>query len=211
VVTLSALYLDILKDRLYCSAPDDAVRRSAQSTLWDIFTSMTRILAPVMPFTTDEAYEYGHPSLASNHLEHFPTVAEDWLAPELRDKWTRFLAVRDFANPFLEEARREKVIGKSLDAAIVFKPKTTELAAFLKENAQQLRDVLIVSACAVEDREAAETKIESLNEALDVEVTRGPGEKCARCWTYSEEVGQVAEHPALCRRCSDVVRRITHG
>lgn len=211
VVTLSALYLDILKDRLYCSAPGDVVRRSAQSTLWDIFTSMTRILAPIMPFTTDEAYEYGHPARASIHLEDFPTVAEGWLAPELREKWTRFLAVRDFANPSLEEARREKVIGKSLDAAVIFKPKTTELAAFLKENALLLRDVLIVSACTVEDREATDVQIESLNEALAVEVTRGPGEKCARCWTYSEEVGQVAEHPSLCRRCSDVVRRISHG
>ena len=208
VVTMSALYLDILKDRLYCSAPKDEVRRSAQSTLYDIFRSLTGLLAPVLPFTCDEAYQYGHPRLASIHLEDFPTVAESWRDAPLQEKWNRFVGIREIVMRPMEELRRSKEIGKSLDGAVVLKPKSLELASFLQENLELLRDFFIVSQCTVDTSEAADLPAEPLAENLVVEVGRASGEKCARCWTFSSEVGTCHEHPLLCRRCADVVRRI---
>ena len=208
VLTMSALYLDILKDRLYCSAPNDLVRRSAQSTVWDIFRSLTGILAPIMPFTCDEAYEYGHPRFASVHLEDYPDVPESWRSKELDRKWARFMAIRDIVSRPSEEARRSKLIGKSLDSQVVLKPKSKELAAFLQENADLLKDFLIVSSCAVDASAAGDTPAEPLAEALDVEITKAPGGKCARCWTFSPHVGEDLEHPLLCDRCADVLRRI---
>jgi len=209
VVTMSALYLDILKDRLYCSAPDDKVRRSAQSTIWDVFSVLTRALAPILPFTADEAYAYAKPRKESIHLEDFPSVPDGWRDAALAEKWERFLAIRDAVNPPMEAARREKTIGKSLDAAVVLRPKSTELAAFLHENVEILRDVLIVSQCSVDASLADREKTDALEEALDVHVSKAGGEKCARCWTYSESVGADCEHPSLCRRCSGVLRRLS--
>lgn len=208
VVTMSALYLDILKDRLYCSAPLDQERRSAQSTIWDIFSAMTRMLAPVMPFTCDEAYEHGHPTKASVHLEDFPTIADAWRDDELVGRWEQFVAIRNVVNVPMEELRRSKEIGKSLDAAVVLKPKTEALAAFIDKYLEQLRDVCIVSDLKVDKSSIGDAPIENISNALGVDVTKASGRKCARCWTFSATVGEDDEHTELCRRCSDAVRRI---
>jgi len=208
VVTMSALYLDILKDRLYCSAPNDHVRRSAQSTVWDIFSALTRLLAPVMPFTCDEAWSYGHPKQPSVHLEDFPVVPASWRDGALVEKWERFQQIREIVMRPMEELRREKTIGKSLDAAVTLRPQTRELARFLMENAVLLRDFFIVSYLNVDAGAATEEGPFALDQDLGVQVAKAPGEKCARCWTFSEEVGADQEHPQLCRRCAGVVRRL---
>jgi isoleucyl-tRNA synthetase len=210
VVTLSALYLDILKDRLYCSAPTDPVRRSAQSTVWDIFSALTRMLAPILPFTSDEAHEYGHPTQPSIHLEDFPVAPEEWRERDLLRRWERILAVRDFVNVPLEQARRTGEIGKSLDGAVVLRPRTRELAQFLEANLDTLREVCIVSQCRVDAACVGEGTFEKLEEALEVTVGKASGEKCARCWCYDEAIGRDEEHPPLCPRCSDVVRRLAN-
>ncbi|NQU43963.1 isoleucine--tRNA ligase [bacterium] len=209
VVNMSALYLDILKDRLYCSAPDDAVRRSAQSTLWDVFSALTRMLAPVMPFTTDEAWSYGHPQEPSVHLEDFPVAPDSWRDRELLTKYARFQDVREIVMRPMEELRREKAIGKSLDAAVVLRPQSKDLADFLKGHRESLRDFCIVSSLVVDCGAIAGEEALALEEDLQVEVRKASGEKCARCWTLSEEVGQNLEHTQLCHRCADVVRRLS--
>ena len=208
VVTMSALYLDILKDRLYCAAPNDHVRRSAQSAVWDIFSALTRLLAPMMPFTSDEAWSYGHPRQPSVHLEDFPIVPASWRDGALVEKWERFQQIREIVMRPMEELRREKTIGKSLDAAVTLRPHTRELARFLTENAVLLRDFFIVSYLNVDAGAATEEGPFALDQDLQVQVAKAPGEKCARCWTFSTEVGADQEHPQLCRRCAGVVRRL---
>ncbi len=209
VVTMSSLYMDILKDRLYCSAPDDHVRRSAQSTVHDIFSAMVRMIAPVMPFTADEAYEYNHPRLESVHLEDYPEVDADWEDAALSEKWDRLLQIRDVINPALEEARREKKIGKSLDGGVALTPKGEDLADFVEANAELLRELCIVSYLKVDRSSAGDSSGETLAEQLGVEVVEPAGAKCARCWTFAETTGSDPDHADLCDRCSDVVRRLT--
>ncbi|MFP4382041.1 MAG: isoleucine--tRNA ligase [Candidatus Sumerlaeia bacterium] len=208
VVKMSALYLDILKDRLYCSAPDDHVRRSSQSTVWDIFSSLVRMLAPVMPFTCDEAYSYGHPTEKSVHLDSFPAVSSNWYDGELLEKWEQFEDIREIVMRPMEELRRNKEIGKSLDGSVTLFPKTAPLADMLEANQALLKDFFIVSELKVDRSEADSDKDLPLEEALRVEVRKASGEKCARCWCIDEEVNTDSNHPMLCRRCADVVGRI---
>jgi isoleucyl-tRNA synthetase len=205
VVHMSALYLDILKDRLYCSAPDDEVRRSAQSTLWEVFSALVRMLAPVMPFTTDEAYTFGRAFEESVHLEDFPVADPAWKDDALMAKWDRLLAAREACLPVLEAARRDKAIGKSLDAAVAVRLPEGELATLLTENKDLFRDILIVSQCEVV---VDSSVVLEENEMLRVDVHGAEGGKCARCWSFTPTVGEDAEHPQLCRRCSDAVRRL---
>ncbi|MFW6303375.1 MAG: class I tRNA ligase family protein, partial [Candidatus Sumerlaeota bacterium] len=211
VVTMSSLYMDILKDRLYCSAPDDLVRRSAQSTVHDIFTAMVRMIAPVTPFTADEAYEYSNPARESIHLEDWPEVEPNWKNGELSEKWERLLSIREVINPKLEEARREKKIGKSLDAGVVLRPRTEDLASFIESNAQLLKEVCIVSELRLDKSEVGGKSGETLSENMGVEVVEPAGEKCARCWTFAQSVGSDSGHPELCDRCSDAVRRLSEN
>jgi isoleucyl-tRNA synthetase len=208
VVEMSALYLDILKDRLYCSAPDDPVRRSSQSTIWDIYSALVRLVAPVMPFTCDEAYLFGHPREKSVHLESYPAVPGNWRDDALVAKWERFQDIRELVQRPMEELRRSKEIGKSLDAALVLRPRSRSLAALLTENKDTLRDFFIVSKLDIDAGDALEDMDLPLEEDLRIEVRKASGEKCARCWVINDEVGQNQDHTTLCRRCADVVRRI---
>jgi isoleucyl-tRNA synthetase len=124
------------------------------------------------------------------------------------EKWERFQQIREIVMRPMEELRREKTIGKSRDAAVTLRPRTRELARFLTENAVLLRDFFIVSYLNVDAGAATEEGPFALDQDLRVQVAKAPGEKCARCWTFSEEVGADQEHPQLCRRCAGVVRRL---
>jgi isoleucyl-tRNA synthetase len=188
-VALSARYFDLIKDRLYIYAPDSLERRSAQTALYEIADKLCRLLAPILVFTADEAFEnLPHQKLSSVHLADFPKVsgARD---EKLLSNWERLFAIRDDVLKKLEEARNEKVIGSSLEAKVILTV-DKETMNFLLPYYENLRYIFIVSQVEVHE-----------GDAFNVEIQKAHGEKCERCWNYSARVGESEKYPTVCERC----------
>ena len=204
-VQLSALYLDIIKDRLYCSAPNDPTRRAAQTVCHALLDGVVRLVAPVLVFSADEAWEFGRlgpePSV---HLADFAKVREEWKADDLDAKWTTLLELRGEAAKVLEEARRAKTIGHSLDAEVEITAKNGQDYDFLTKNIALLKNMFIVSHVRVCEGSVTQSQF-----SWKVTVKPASGVKCERCWMIDPQVGENIEHPGLCPRCADVVKRIT--
>lgn len=209
-VDMSSIYLDIIKDRLYTSAPNSIERRSAQTVLYEVASALVRVLAPVLSFTADEVWRY-MPKAAdapvSVQMTDMPEVNEAYLDPQLEARWERILAVREEATKVLEAARRDKTIGHSLDAQVDLYT-DADLYEFLQPIAGELSTLLIVSKVnlhgpAISVPESA-VAAENLS-GLKITAIQASGGKCERCWIYSETVGDVAEHATLCTRCASVI------
>lgn len=191
-VTLSARYFDIIKDRLYISAPKSQARRSAQTALYQIADNLGRLLAPILVFTADEIWEnLPDQTVQSVHLAEFP-AASGTKDVKLAVRWENLFAVRDEVLKALENSRNEKLIGSSLEAKVQLTA-SGETFELLKNYADELRFIFIVSQ--VELTEA------SNNEGLSVKVLRADGVKCERCWNYSTRVGEFERYPTVCERC----------
>ena len=189
-VTLSARYFDIIKDRLYIFAPKSLQRRSAQTALYEITDKMCRLLAPVLAFTADEAFEnLPHQKLASVHLAEFPKVSgADNL--KLLNDWERIFSIRDDVLKKLEEAqKRESRSVHRLEAKVVLKV-DKETMNFLMPYYENLRYIFIVSQVEVHEEDA-----------FDIEIQKAHGEKCERCWNYSARVGESEKYKSVCERC----------
>jgi len=183
---LGAFYLDVLKDRLYTSAPKSLARRSAQTALWQITQSLLRWMAPFLSFTAEEAWKLFGASESIFLETYWPLAAAD---AGLLAKWTRILEIRAAVNKAIEDVRVTGAIGASLQAevAIGANAEDLELLASLGED---LKFVLITSAATVHAADA-----------LTVTVTPSTHAKCERCWHYRADVGANPAHPALCGRC----------
>jgi len=216
-VTLSSLYLDVTKDRLYCSAPDDRVRRAAQTVMHRIADGLLRLMAPVLSFTACEAWDMlyrrnGEAPLEGGVLFATQPEALDQPGDEEADRrWETLLSVRAEVTRVLELARRDKIIGHPLEAELLVRAEGA-LGADLASQWRQLESLTIVS-CLTPVAELRPAPGMVLVEAegmagLSLGVRRAAGEKCERCWIRSGTVGQDADHPALCARCADVVRRV---
>jgi isoleucyl-tRNA synthetase len=203
-VDLSSFYLDIIKDRLYTFAAKSVERRAAQTVLGYILTDLLKLVAPIMPYTCDEAWEFLPEHLRdakSVHLSRFPAVRPEHRLPEaaLID-WDALLRMRETAGKVLEEARREGVIGSSLEAALTLIPGDAKTEAILKRHESQLPWIFIVSKCVITPVSAEAAQAEG---KLVARVERAPGKKCVRCWNYRESVGKSARHPLICSRCEE--------
>jgi isoleucyl-tRNA synthetase len=202
-VDLSSFYLDFAKDILYIEAVDDPRRRSIQTVYYDILTSLVKLLTPIIPHTAEEVWEYIPGTEADFvQLADIPEAKTVFKDEDALAKWDHFMKVRDDVLKALEEARNEKVIGKSLEAKITIIAKddyTKEVLAHIP----YLHQLLIVSGVDVANSS------DDLKEYryVDVKVEKHPGEKCARCWVASETVGEDHDHPELCSRCADVVKK----
>ncbi len=209
-VDLSAQYLDIIKDRLYTSAADDPRRRAAQTACYDIFSALARLMAPILTFTSEEAW--GHlPGRRSEsvHLELFPEVPREWVDERLERQWERLLEVRREIAKALESARQQGSIGSNLEARVVFVNAPEDLPALLAEKRGLLSTLFIVSQVGFEGSERGPLVHYESQEipGLIIDVERAPGRKCERCWVWSERVGEKSSHPTLCERCVPVVTR----
>ncbi len=208
VVDMSNFYLDVIKDRLYCEEKDGVLRRSAQTAMFLILDAMVRMLAPILAFTSDEVWQ-AMPHRTDDDarnvlLNQMPCAYGEYaLNAEGLALWEQLVAVREPVNAALETARADKLIGKPLEAAVTLLC-SEEAYAKYKPYEAVLSELCIVSHFTVEK---AEQGVES-ETGISVQVQRAHGEKCERCWTYSESVGQDAEHPTLCSRCAAVVRRM---
>jgi isoleucyl-tRNA synthetase len=210
VAELSAFYFDVIKDRLYISAPKSQARRAAQTAIWRIGEAMARLLAPIMSFTTEEVWGY-LPKVTgraeSVHLALFPSSA-DLLGdgtpvddPQQKQDWTALLAIRDEVLKALDTARNEKLIGKPLEAQVIISA-ADPAYSLLSRYQEQLRYLFIVSAVTLKQSAGNGTG------SVHVEVKKADGAKCERCWNYSTRVGEDKEYPTVCERCSAVLKEL---
>jgi isoleucyl-tRNA synthetase len=210
VVDLSSLYIDVARDRLYCSAHASRERRSAQTALFHLLDALVRMLAPLIPYTAEEVYEHcpGREKESVHLLELQPAHAE-WADAEITARWDRLLKIRDETLLELESRRREKVIGAPLEAEVHLGA-DEELRAVLNRYREQLKELFIASGVQIRSRDGAvgreftdsELELDGVPIAgLQIEAARAPGIKCQRCWCYFDDGG----HPELCPRCRLVV------
>jgi len=211
IVDLSAFYFDVLKDRLYISAPKSRARRSAQTAIWCIGEALARLLAPIVSFTCEEVWQHlpkTDTREESVHVAKFPAPADILgdAAVAAEDAasgadWASLRSVRDEVLKALEEARNNKLIGTGLEAQVAI---TVADPAYpvLKRYADQLRYLFIVSAVTLAQGSGNGTG------GVHVEVRKAEGAKCDRCWNYSTRVGEDKTYPTVCERCSAVLQEL---
>ena len=208
IVDLSAFYFDVLKDRLYTSAPNSRGRRAAQTTIWHIGEALARLLAPIMTFTCEEVWQYLPKNAvreASVHLALFPAADQIAKATESAEQkaqdWQTLRSVRDEVLKALEEARNNKLIGTGLEAQVKITAAEPTYSVLAK-HAEELRYLFIVSAASLAQGTGNGTG------SVHVEVKKADGLKCDRCWNYSTHVGEDKNYPTVCERCSAALKEI---
>lgn len=207
VVDLSAIYFDVLKDRLYTFAPNAPARLSAQTAIWKIGEALVRLLAPIMSFTADEIWQHlpkVEGRAESVHLTKFPARPEiaGEMAPEKRSDWETLLAIRPEVLKALEDARQKKVIGSGLEAEVTVSA-ADPVYSILKRNESELKALFIVSSVVLRTSDSGNGA-----SGMTVDVSEAPGEKCERCWNYSTHVGEDKRYPTVCERCSAALEEI---
>lgn len=208
-VDLSAIYLDILKDRLYTEKADSKLRRSAQTAMYEILTTLVRLVAPVLCFTSEEVWQ-ALPNKEerewSVHMSDMPKVNEAYLDKALDEKWKKRLAVRSVAMKALEEARQAKVIGHPLDAEVTVYA-DGEAFDIVKAMEKELADFLLVSQTHIVSGTAAAPENTASNEegTVKASVAVCTLAKCERCWKRSADVDADPKHPGVCARCAHVL------
>ena len=221
VVDMSSFYLDVLKDRLYTAKADSVERRASQWVLSEILSVLTRLMAPVLSFTSEEVWGYinsqglgvrgkgtgdrSQKPEESVFFSGFPEVDENYFDSELEEKWKDLLELRNEINKALEIKRAEKFIGNSLEARMKIYPPDRYRA--LCESYNDLLPVFFLVSAVQLSSERLTGAYESSNiEGLQVLVERASGHKCLRCWNWSESVGRFEDSPDLCERCYQVIK-----
>ena len=191
---LGAFYLDILKDRLYTTGADSQPRRAAQNALWHIANSLIKLMAPVLSFTAEEAWQVfkGGPE-GSIFEELWHELPQTSLVPAVKDSWKTVRDIRDMVNKKIEEQRAQGVIGSPLQAEIEITVPSDEFHGALHRLGDDLRFVLITSSAKVRQAPGA---------GIAIDVKPSSHTKCERCWHYRADVGHDANHPDLCGRCT---------
>lgn len=204
-IELSSFYLDVAKDVLYIEAANSKNRRSIQTVLYETLLALTKLVTPILPHTTEEVWEYIPGVIEESvQLVDMPQVTEIENAAAIEEKWDTFMEIRDDVLKALENARNEKVIGKSLTASIRLYPNAKYKD--LLQNIEDLQKLFIVSHLEMAgDQGNAPSEAQSFD-TLSVVVKQAEGETCERCWVVSPTVGAVAEHPTLCKDCGTIVQ-----
>ncbi len=203
ILDLSSFMLDASKDRLYTLGASAAGRRSAQTVLAEIVTALLKLMAPVLSFTAEEAWQtlrktaLGREFAQSIFLTDMPRNSSFIPDVRLEEKWNEIRRIREGVQKFLEEAREKKIIGSSLEAKVIFSTCDPSTKAFLDETKDLWPEIAIVSQVEIKDGK----------DPLFVEVTHADGHKCARCWQWKPEVGTLAPHNDICARCAGVLEK----
>ncbi|MBW1914710.1 MAG: isoleucine--tRNA ligase [Deltaproteobacteria bacterium] len=210
VIDLSSFYLDIIKDRLYVSPPESRARRSAQTVMNEILNVVVRLMAPVLSFTADEIWQFMDDTnkASSVHTCEFIPVKEEFINSELAEKWEEILKVRKEITKVIEVARKDKVIGHSLDVSLIL-GLSSELEDMLTPYKDQLRSIFIVSSVRI----LPEAEIDGGSQSeeikgLKIKVESSIDAKCERCWIYDPTVGQDKSHTTICERCSGALKEM---
>ena len=216
-VDMSATYFDILKDRMYTFPKNSPLRRGSQMVLYTIVTSLAQLMAPILSFTAEDVWDVlpgkntEQEAKPSVHLETFPDVVPIKDQEALEAQWKELLAIRTLVLSALEQQRREKVIGSSLEAQVVLHA-SPDRARFLQRYEQDLPTLFIVSQVTVEEVETISADgslaVDS-SLGVSVNVTKADGEKCERCWNYFLESAQTTEQANICPRCVNNLQSAT--
>jgi isoleucyl-tRNA synthetase len=192
-VDLSSLYVDITKDRLYCDAPDSPRRRATQFAMSKVFEALCRLLAPVLAFTSEEAWGYFRPD-ESVHLQLFPDADAEWADREAIRQFDILLGLRARIMQAVEAAQKTKTIGGTLEARVVARVAAKDEIEVIREYRKELDEIFVISDLDLEE-----------SGSFSIEISRTPNLRCDRCWRHREDVGGNPAHPTLCVRCADAV------
>jgi isoleucyl-tRNA synthetase len=207
VVDMSNFYLDVLKDRLYVEKSDSQSRRAAQTVIYEVLDALCRMVAPVLAFTGDEIWGFmPHRASHDTHgvmFNEMPQQSGRSFDSEFTQRWARLHEIRDDVKMVLEQSRAAKFIGGSLDAKVTLYCGDAAEYQKLKAETDELASLFIVSKVEVLNDGEGQFKGAS---GISLTVGRADGEKCARCWVYSDTVGSDDNHPTLCARCADIVK-----
>ena len=209
-VDLSAIYLDVLKDRLYTERADSRLRRSAQTAMFQILTTLVRLIAPVLSFTAEEVWQHlpnRDERKESVLLSDWPEAQPRYVDEALEERWNKRLALRSEVMKVLEESRQAKEIGHSLDADITIYA-NDDAYGTLKDMGAELADFYIVSTVTLVhglDQAPEQAKLTE-EEDMKIVASASTREKCERCWKHDPSVGSMAEEPHLCARCASVLK-----
>lgn len=196
---LSSFYFDVLKDRLYTTMAKGVPRRSAQTALMELLLSILKVMAPVISFTSEEAWqEVSDRECESVHMSSWPEVPERYYQKEIEDRWDEILKVREKVTKAIEEKRASGLIHGSLEARLTLAVADEKIFSLLKKYEEELKFFFIVSQ--------VELKSETAGEGIMVEVRKADGGKCQRCWNYSTSVGESPDYRGLCHRCVGTVK-----
>jgi len=211
---MSALYLDVLKDRLYTELADSPARRSAQTALWHILHTLCRLIAPVLTFTSEEIWQLRFKSeeLPSVQLADWPEPPAEWLDEALEEKYNQILRLRQEIYRPIEQARDKNLFKRPLDGEVIlYAPdEVAQIVRSLEGGVEGFAELLLVSRVVL--RGAGEAPAEAWESAkfagLKVVVQRAAGEKCPRCWLVREDIGADESYPEVCARCAGVLREL---
>ena len=207
VVEMSSFYLDVLKDRMYTTKADSYERRSGQTAMYEILDAMVKLMAPILSFTAEECWSYLEKDGQSVHLQDFPKVNEAWIDEDLDERWSGLIDIRGDILKNLETARKEKVIGHSLDASVEVYA-SGEVYVLLQNFETQLDDICIVSDATLYDEDVPVPDDAVTSETIEnlyIRIAKAPGEKCSRCWHYRTSIGENLDHPDICAPCAEAV------
>jgi isoleucyl-tRNA synthetase len=200
---LSHYYFDIMKDRLYTHSKNSTERRSTQTVFYTLLKNLLLLISPILPFTTEEVWQY-IPSFTeeteSIHMNLFPDIMEKWIDKELEKKFEKLRSFRDVINRALEKRRKEKFIGNSLEAKVNIYPKNEETKEFFEKIDIKLSEYFLVSDMDISEL-TPEIPIEEEDDNIAVVISKAQGNKCMRCWIFSESVGTHSDHPTICGKC----------
>ena len=208
-IDMSSFYLDIVKDRLYCSGPSKK-RASSQTVLFHTLLNLLSLLAPVLAFTAEEAYKTlreeilspnGVESEESVHLMDFPDVNDLYIDNDLAETWDTLIEVRKEVLKQIEALRSEKTIGHPLEAVVDLYA-GGEMYSLLEKNKEELAPIFVVSNVNLIEQDVA-----SDEKPFEVKVSKSKDNKCERCWKYLDSVGADDSHPTICDRCVSVIKK----
>jgi isoleucyl-tRNA synthetase len=205
---LSGFYLDILKDRLYTSSAQSLKRRSAQTVLYQIASSLARLTAPILCFTSDEMFTFlpGAKAGESVHTADWPKVGEGWKDAAFEERYAHFLELRPHVLKALEAMRAQGQIGASLEARVTLRTASVRDKAYLSMLADELPMLLIVSQVIIEENKDIKNAIGGTFTQTEVVIDKADGTKCPRCWNYKTDMGSDQDHPEVCSRCARAVK-----
>jgi isoleucyl-tRNA synthetase len=197
-VEMSSIYMDVLKDRMYCDAADSLSRRSAQTAMYNILDALVRMLTPILVHTAEEAWSAMNSKAGdaeSVHLALMPKVDDSIDYKSEEPKWEKLMTLRDKVLRVLEDLRQEKTIASNQEACVTINCDEEDAAALNAFGLEQFAALCIVS----------EVKLQKTVGETVVSAQKSSYEKCQRCWNYWPSVGTSAEHPDLCKRCVEVI------
>jgi isoleucyl-tRNA synthetase len=196
-VDLSALYLDIVKDRIYVEHKNSLKRRASQTVIFETLVSLLKLIAPILSSTAEEMWSYLKAFVKdeSIFLTIFPPSNKDLIKPEIEEEWEKVWRIRETANKKIEEKRVEKVVGHSLDTKLVIKATENDYV-LLNKLGNELKDVFIVS----------QIELQQGGNETEIAVFKAEGAKCERCWQYATALTATTEEfPNTCKRCADTL------